>query len=65
MAIAECPKDAAQRACHLRDVLRLGPNPVRRKADLLVALAELTETDRARFGDDGRTIQINPALLRD
>ena len=47
-----------------REVMHRGPNPVRRKAELLAALAELTEAGRARLEDDGRTIRINPALLR-
>lgn len=47
-----------------REVMHRGPNPVRRKADLLAALAELTEAGRARLEDDGRTIRINPVLLR-
>jgi hypothetical protein len=47
-----------------REVMHRGPNSVRRKAELLVALAELTEAGRARLEDDGRTIRINPALLR-
>jgi putative DNA primase/helicase len=62
--IAECRKRCTE-SVPLRDVLRLGPNPVRRKADLLAALAELSEADRARLEDDGRTLRINPSLLRD
>lgn len=47
----------------VREVLRLGPNPVRLKATLLAAVAELTDTERARLCDDGRAIEVNPALL--
>ena len=62
--IAECRKRGTGCVTQ-RDVLRLGPNPVRKKSDLLAALAELTDGDthRARLGDDGRTIHVNPALL--
>ncbi|MCU0973196.1 MAG: DUF3987 domain-containing protein [Burkholderiales bacterium] len=47
----------------IRDAMRLGPNPVRLKADLLAAVAELADTERARLDDDGRAIHLNPALL--
>jgi len=47
-----------------REVMRLGPYSVRRKADLSDALAELTEASRARLEDTG-LISVNPALLRD
>jgi len=60
--VAQC-RERGVDGVTLRDVMRLGPNPVRRKPDLLAALAELTESDRARLEDDGRTIRINPALL--
>jgi putative DNA primase/helicase len=47
-----------------REVMHRGPNPVRRKVDLLAALAELRDAERAKLSPDGRTILINPALLR-
>jgi putative DNA primase/helicase len=47
-----------------REVMNRGPNPVRLKADLLGAMAELTDAHRARLEDDGRAIAINPNLLR-
>jgi putative DNA primase/helicase len=47
----------------LRDAMRLGPNPVRPKADLLAAISELTAVERVRLSVDGRLIQINPALV--
>jgi putative DNA primase/helicase len=46
-----------------RDVMRTGPNSVRRKANLDAALIELRVLHRAKVDDDGRTIRLNPALL--
>ena len=60
--IAQC-RERGVDSVTLRGVMRLGPNPVRRKPDLLAALAELTEANRARIEDGGRNIRINPALL--
>lgn len=56
------PRGAGEWSVRVRDVMNAGPNAVRRKADLMAALAELDERDRARLDADGRTIRINPAL---
>jgi hypothetical protein len=61
--VAICRKRGAENVTR-REVMHRGPNPVRRKAELLAALAELTEVGRARLDDDERTIRVNPALLR-
>lgn len=61
--IAECCKRGTDSVTQ-RDALRLGPNPVRKKSELTAALVELAETCRARLDDDGRTVRVNPALLR-
>lgn len=48
----------------MRDVLRLGPGPLRDKARRNAAIEVLTELGRARIGRDGRreTLTRNPAL---
>ena len=46
-----------------RDVMRTGPNPVRRKVNLDTALNELVGLHRAKMDDSGRTNRLNPALL--
>jgi hypothetical protein len=50
-----------------RTIQNEGPNPVRGKAALDAALAELAEAGRIREADDGRrkVIRINPALFGD
>mgnify|MGYP003382022743 CR=1 FL=1 len=50
-------------AVAMRDVMNRGPNPVRRKEALQAALKELIDANRVRLTQDGRTIEINPALL--
>jgi putative DNA primase/helicase len=60
--LAHCRATGTE-AVPIRDAMRLGPNPVRLKADLLAAVAELADTERARLDDDGRAIHLNPALL--
>ncbi len=49
-----------------REVLQSGPGPLRDKAALIDAMAELADADRARLVKNGqrRLIEINPALLR-
>ena len=46
-----------------REALRVGPKALRRKTDLLVALAELLETHRVRLEDN--IMIVNPALLEE
>lgn len=60
--VAQCRERGAE-SVSARDVLCLGPNPVRRKVDRDAALAELIERERVCLEDAGRTIRINPALL--
>jgi putative DNA primase/helicase len=60
--LAECMERGTE-TVSMREVQRLGPNPVRLKSDLLAALAELKDAKRARLEPDGRMIRINPSLL--
>ena len=60
--IARCQESGSEIVL-LRDVMRLGPNPVRRKADAEQALAELADAGRAVLDKDHRIIRVNPALL--
>ena len=52
-------------AVDTRHVQQFGPGPLRRKAALEEAVAELTEAHRARLVQEGqhRKIEVNPALL--
>ncbi len=49
-----------------RTIQNRGPNPVRGRAALDAALAELAEAGRVREADDGKRklVRVNPALLR-
>ena len=47
-----------------REIMNRGPNSVRLKADLDAALTELTDAIRVRLVENGRGVELNPALLR-
>ncbi len=59
-----CARDGV-RELPRRTIQNEGPNPVRGKAGLDAALAELAEAGRIREVDDGRRklVRVNPALL--
>jgi putative DNA primase/helicase len=47
-----------------REIMNRGPNAVRLKVDLQAALVELVDAKRMRPVDNGRGVELNPALLR-
>jgi putative DNA primase/helicase len=61
--VKECGARGAA-SLSVREAMRLGPNPTRRKVDLLAAVNELADAGRAKLSDNGREIQLNPALVR-
>jgi hypothetical protein len=62
--IAHC-REKQKPSVTTREVQQYGPAPLRDKATLAAAIAELMDADRVRLVKDGRLrkLKVNPALL--